>query len=75
MQILPLELLPAGQVGRVCDVSGQAALVHRLHEMGLREGTEIRVVRPGAPCIVAFEDHRLSVRLEDEVTILVECAS
>lgn len=75
MPIVPLQLLLAGQVGRVCDISGEAALVTRLSEMGLREGTELRMVRPGAPCIVAFDEHRLSVRCEDEVTILVECHS
>ena len=31
----------------------------------------VRMVQPGRPCIVAVEDHRLSLRADDEVEILV----
>jgi ferrous iron transport protein A len=72
MPIVPLHLLLPGQSGRVCDVSGNSAMVVRLDEMGLREGVEIRMVQPGEPCIVAFQDHRLTFRGEEEIAVLVE---
>jgi Fe2+ transport system protein FeoA len=75
MQVLPLHLLYPGQFGRVCDVSGNSAMVGRLDEMGLREGVQVRMVQSGEPCIVAFEDHRLTFRGEEEVSVFVEVSA
>ena len=69
--MIPLHMLAAGEIGCICDVSGESSLVVRLEEMGLREGVQVRMVQPGEPCIIAFEGHRLSFRGENEVTVLV----
>ena len=69
--MIPLHLLAAGEIGCICDVSGESTLVVRLEEMGLREGVRVRMVQPGQPCIIAFEGHRLSFRGENDVTVLV----
>jgi ferrous iron transport protein A len=71
-RIVPLHLLEAGETGCIIDVDGEARLVQRLDEMGLRRGTNVRVIQPGDPCIVAFDHQRLSFRGEGEAIILVE---
>lgn len=71
-QIVPLELLRSGEEGRVMQVEGEHGLVNRLAEMGLREGTHIRMVRPGSPCIVALGNQRLSFRTDEAALIFVE---
>lgn len=73
--VLPLELLKNGEEGRVFEIDGDRGLVSRLAEMGLREGVRIRMIRCGAPCIVAIDHQRLSFRAEDAAMILVETAS
>jgi ferrous iron transport protein A len=72
MQVLPMQLLNPGETGCITDVDGEAHLVRRLGELGLRAGVEVRMVRPGRPCIVAFDHHRLSFRGDDEAVVLVE---
>ena len=71
-QILPLELLAAGELACICDVAGSQELVHRLAEMGLREGVQVRMIQPGRPCIIAVANHRLSFRGEESAFIMVE---
>lgn len=72
MQVVPLELLQAGEQGRICDLTGSPAFVHRLQEMGLREGAQVEMVRPGSPCILAVDHQRFSLRLDEAATVLVE---
>lgn len=71
-QVVPLELLQAGEQGRVCDVEGRPEFVHRLEEMGLRPGVTVRMLRPGSPCILDLNQHRLSFRAERTTSVLVE---
>lgn len=71
-QVVPLEFLKPGESGRICEIDGQHELVTRLAEMGLRQGVPVRMVRPGSPCIVAIENHRMSFRGGDAASILVE---
>lgn len=70
--MLPLGLLETGQTGRVFEVAGDPSLVHRLSEIGIREGTLIRMVQRGSPCIIALDDQRFSLRTDDEDLVLVE---
>jgi ferrous iron transport protein A len=72
MLIVPLELMSSGEQGRVCTLDGSPEFVVRLEEMGLREGARVRMVRTGSPCILAINDHRLSLRFDDSATVLVE---
>jgi ferrous iron transport protein A len=72
MQVLPLELLQTGERGAIHDLEGEPEFVHRLEEMGLRRGATVEMLRPGSPCILAVDHHRLSFRPEPSTTILVE---
>ena len=71
-QVLPLELLKAGEEGSIHCVDGCESLTHRLAEMGIREGAAIRMIRPGCPCLIAVNDHRMSLRIEGSASVLVE---
>ena len=71
-QVIPLELLNMGQMGRIHDLDGSVEMVTRLQEMGLRQGVAVKMLRPGRPCIVAVNSHRLSFRGEECASIFVE---
>ena len=71
-QVVPLELLSIGERGKVRQIDGDGDLVHRLAEMGFRNGVNVRMVQPGCPCIIAVENHRFSFRGEDAAAVLVE---
>jgi ferrous iron transport protein A len=72
VQIVPLDLLNAGENARIVQIDGDPTLVTRLHEMGLHDGVGIRMVQPGQPCIIAVGHHRLSFRGDEAAVILVE---
>lgn len=72
LRVVPLEMLRPGEQGRVCDVDGAAEFVHRLAEMGLREGAVVTMLQPGSPCILDLNQHRLSFRAEATAVVLVE---
>ena len=69
---IPLEFLQAGEEGSVHCVEGCEKFTHRLAEMGIREGVFLRMIRPGFPCLVAVNNHRLSLRIEGSASVLVE---
>jgi Fe2+ transport system protein FeoA len=69
--LLPLQIASAGSNVRVRHVGGTAQAVHRLHELGLREGVAMQIVQSGTPCIVQLAGHKLAVRNEDGVVVLV----
>ncbi len=70
--LVPLELLSAGEHGRIHDLDGSPELVHRLEEMGLRVGAQVTMVQPGSPCILAVGHHRFSLRIDEDAAVLVE---
>jgi ferrous iron transport protein A len=70
--IIPLELLAAGEHGRIVEIDGDEDFVTRLNEMGLSEDAEIKMVQSGSPCIIALDNHRLSFRGEEAGMIFVE---
>ena len=72
MPIVPIELLTVGEAAKIVDIEGDPCMVSRLHEMGLNVDTEITMVQSGEPCIIAAENHRLSIRCEELAVILVE---
>ncbi len=74
-QLVPLELLLAGDQAQICEIDGTAEFVHRLEEMGLRIGVTLRMVQPGSPCIVAVGNHRFSLRIDDSAVVLVALES
>ena len=71
-RVVPLDLMGSGEQGRVVDVGGSLEMVGRLAELGIREGSDLRMVRPGQPCIIAVGDQRLSFRGETAAVVLVE---
>ncbi len=72
MLIVPLEMMSTGEQGRISALDGSPEFVVRLEEMGLREGVLVRMVRSGSPCILAVNDHRFSLRIDDCASVLVE---
>lgn len=73
--LLPLDLLRANEQASVVELLGDDRQIHRLAEMGLRVGAAIRMVRPGAPCLLAVDGKRLSIRLGGNVDVLVAAAA
>lgn len=69
--VFPLALLQCGQEGQVVEVLGSDARVHQLAEVGIRKGCVIRMIRPGHPCVLSIDGRRLSVRLHQDVDVLV----
>ncbi|QEL15515.1 FeoA family protein [Limnoglobus roseus] len=69
--LMPLDMLRAGEHGEVAEVSGDPAWVHRLAELGLREGSRLCVVQPGTPCLLQVANGRLCLRGSECSQILV----
>jgi len=69
--LIPLQLMSPGQRGEVDHIVGRADDVHRLQEIGLRDGTRIEMVQSGNPCIVRLEGHALCFRADDLMRVLV----
>jgi Fe2+ transport system protein FeoA len=60
--LLPLDFLKSNEEAHVVELVGDPRQIHRLEEMGLRVGAAIRMVRPGAPCLLALDGKRISIR-------------
>jgi len=71
-QVIPLGLLAVGSTATIVGVVGKPDVVGRLHEMGIRPGCDVRMVRSGGACIVAIDNHRLGFRGADAAHVLVE---
>jgi ferrous iron transport protein A len=68
----PLDTLAEGESARVVDVCGSCDCCHRLSEIGLRVGVNLRMVKQGNPCILAIGEQRLCFRPHDDCTVIVE---
>lgn len=64
-EIFPLDSLSRRERGTVFDLEGPASVVHRMREIGIREGATIEMVRPGQPCLVCIDNRRISIRCQD----------
>ena len=69
--MVPLLFLRAGQTAEVGAVLGGGDLVHRLRELGLRDGAEVQMVRPGTPCLIRLGGQKLGIRADEVAGILV----
>ena len=69
--IIPLHLLPAGQLAQVDQLFGDVELVHRLEEMGVRSGVTVEMVQSGLPCIIRLDGHKLCFRSSEACNVLV----
>ena len=75
--MLFLDKLKAGQTACVEAINGQDAIVQRLYEMGLMEGTVIEVIGfapMGDPIEIRLQDYRLSLRRSEAARIQVRLA-
>lgn len=72
METVPLDCLQANETGQVAWIEGKSDFVTRLAEMGLRQGTTIRMIQPGTPCILALNGQRMSLRVEADTHVFVE---
>ena len=73
--LIPLELLSAGQSGRIDALVGAPGEVQRLQEMGLRQGAWIEMVQPGSPCIVKLSGSKLCLRDANLFQVMVRPGS
>lgn len=71
-EIVPVEFMGENQSGRIVEIIGPADWQHRLEELGLRTGKQVRLIKGGEPCILGIQGHRLSLRCEPGTMILVE---
>lgn len=69
--LIPLDMLRPGEWGEVAAVSGEAGWVHRLAELGIREGCRLQVVQPGSPCVLQVANCKLCLRGCEQSQILV----
>lgn len=69
--LIPLAFLRAGQTAWIGEVLGAGDLVHRLRELGLRDGAKVQMVRPGSPCIIRLDGHKLCFRPDEATSVLV----
>jgi ferrous iron transport protein A len=60
--LIPLEMLAAGQIARIAALCGMPDDTHRLEELGLRQGQLIEMVQPGVPCVLKLEGSKLCFR-------------
>lgn len=73
--LIPLAQLAAGRSAQVAAVLGRVDHVHRLHELGLRDGVTIEMLQPGSPCILKLAGQRLCFRADELLSVLVEAGS
>ncbi|MCA8998778.1 MAG: ferrous iron transport protein A [Planctomycetaceae bacterium] len=71
-ELIPIDMLRVNESARIAEVHGPQPLVQRLEELGLREGTVIRLVKTGEPLLLAVNGHRLSFRADSSTMIFVE---
>ncbi len=72
LDIIPLNLLRTGQTARVDQLLGQPDQIHRLQELGLRNGVELTMLQSGSPCIIRLAGQRLCFRADEVTSVLVE---
>ena len=73
--VIPLGFLAVGATATIVEVDGKPDVVGRLHEMGVRPGSDVRMLRSGGACIVAIDNHRFGFRGAEAAHVLVEVGS
>lgn len=71
----PLVKLRNGEEAEVASISGNPWVCQRIHEMGLREGAIIRMIRSQSPQVIALHGRRLCLRLSADFEIVVRSIS
>ena len=73
--LIPLCRLRAGQSGCVGQVLGTCDVVHRLREMGLYDGAQVQMIRPGSPCIIRLHGQRFGFRMDDCAHVMISVSA
>ena len=68
---IPLTLLRRGDVASIQQLVGAPESVRRLHELGIRSGVLIEIIRGGSPCILRLAGSTLCFRDDGQVSVLV----
>lgn len=74
-ELTTLDLLPVDARGVVHSINGDRRMRRRLMEMGLLEGSVLRVVKfapSGNPIEIKINDYFLSLRKEEAATVVVK---
>lgn len=66
-----MTLVPDGQAAAVEQILGMPEQIHRLHELGLRDGATIEMIRRGSPCIIRLAGQRLCFRSDEAISVMV----
>ncbi|HEV3136337.1 MAG TPA: FeoA family protein [Pirellulales bacterium] len=69
--LVPLHFLAPGQSANISQVTGRPDQVHRLEELGLRDGAAIEMVQSGSPCIIRLAGQKLCFRADELLRVLV----
>lgn len=69
--IFPLSALGVGEPAEISLVTGDAADVNRLAELGIRSGVPIQVITSGVPCVAQVAGQRLCLRGGERWEVLV----
>ena len=72
VDFVPLKKMTTGQFAEVLSLEGDASHVHRLGELGFRQGTRIEIFRGGNPCIVRSRGNKLCLRTDQLLNVLVK---
>lgn len=70
-ELIPLPMLPPGQLAQIDQVMGLAEDVHRLQELGMQVGRSVEMVQAGSPCIIKLNGTKLCFRDCDALSVLV----
>ena len=61
-EFISLSALRPGQMAEVGEVVGPVGHIRRLHELGLRTGAFLQMIRCGSPCILRVDGSTLCFR-------------
>ena len=71
VDMIPLVHMTTGTKARIGQLVGRPDEVHRLEELGLRNGTVIEMLQNGSPCIIRFDESKLCFRPNEAMGVLV----
>lgn len=69
--LVPLDSLQTGERGIIADLDGPLGSINRLHELGMRVGEPLRMLRAGPPHLIQIGESRLCFRPESDVIVLI----
>ncbi len=70
-ELMPLASLSVGATAVVGQLVGRIEQIHRLREMGLRDGVRVEMLHAGKPCIIRIGGHKLCFRDSETMAVLV----